>query len=323
MKNWLKHFFLIGLLFILLLGAIIYRGSDGLIGITWGSDEYYCKVVDISCGIKATTLPIKLGMYDPNLVYDTFEHLAVDHYFVSLTETENLSTVRLNKLEESNQKNRWPLVTVEPWKKQGLDSNLVLEDIISGKYDTDIKNTCEVFQDYNKPLFIRFGHEMERVTGRYPWAVQNSTHYIDAYHYFVSYCKKIYTQGFYVWSPAGDHGLDSYYPGDEFVDYVGLSVYGLEKFDRDIYGYMRSFEDNFGEKYNRVKKYNKPVIIAEIGISGTPAFQKKWLKEGLENSDQFPLLKIVVYFNSKDNEGAWGKEYGIPDWRIDTTIIDK
>lgn len=215
------------------------------------------------------------------------------------------------------------MVTVEPYPISTVGTkDSVLSDITNSSYDQTITDICSSFVNSETPVFIRFAHEMERVNGRYPWAINDSSLYKDAYNHFSEVCKKVYTQGFYVWSPAGEKNLKEYFPGFTHVDYVGVSVYALPSFDQDYYGKFRSFTENFGEKYERVKGFEKPVMIAEIGVAADKEIQRKWIREMTENTKQFPLLKTIVYFNAKDNEGAWEAKYGIPDWRLDSSLVE-
>ena len=70
------------------------------------------------------------------------------------------------------------------------------------------------------------------------------------------------------------------------------------------------------EKYNRVARYGKPIVIAEGGVTGSKAYQLSWLSGALQDLRHYPLLRALIYFNAKDTPGAWGKGYSTPDWRI-------
>ncbi len=109
--------------------------------------------------------------------------------------------------------------------------------------------------------------------------------------------------------------MSAYYPGDEYVDYVGVSVYGLEQWDIDHYGKPRDFNERFQEIYSFASRYKKPVMIAELGVAGASAYRRTWFKQVAAASSAFPLLRIVVYFNAEDPE-RWPDGQGNPDWRI-------
>ena len=66
------------------------------------------------------------------------------------------------------------------------------------------------------------------------------------------------------------------------VDYVGLSVFEFPAFDRDFYHQTtRSFHDQMTEKYARVAKYQKPIVISECGVTGNKEYQLSWLSGAL------------------------------------------
>ena len=83
------------------------------------------------------------------------------------------------------------------------------------------------------------------------------------------------------------------------------------------HGRVRSFAQNFGEKYDRVRKFDKRVMIAEFGVDGDPIHQRRWIADALSSLHKFQLLETIVYFNSKDHPGAWEAKYGIPDWTVE------
>src|SRR5437879_13844273 len=102
-----------------------------------------------------------------------------------------------------------------------------------------------VITDFRDAVYLRCGHEMENVTGRYPWAVRNAELYKNAYRHFVTACR-LYTHNIsYIWSPVGDNGCERYWPGPAFVDFVGLSVFGFPQFDLRYY---RSEERRVGRE---------------------------------------------------------------------------
>src|SRR5207237_3475137 len=96
--------------------------------------------------------------------------------------------------------------------------------------------------------------------------------------------------------------LADYYSGDDVVDVIGLSLYGLQRMVAAFYGGDRSFSEAFQEKYARVASFGKPVIIAELGVSGSPRYRARWfttLFQAVLESSRFRHLYAVVYFNVK------------------------
>ena len=220
--------------------------------------------------------------------------------------------------------NRWPMITVEPWPHQRTvaQSNSLFGDIVSGKYDHEIASLCEDLNAINSPMFIRWGHEMENVNGRYPWSQPDVVGYVKAYRYFVDHCRALLShQCFFVWSPMGRQDLFRYWPGPDYVDHIGVSVYGFPEYDVRNFGKVRSFTDIFSGTYQRVSVFDKPIIIAELGVTGGKRHQHYWMYRAFQSFDRYPKLQMAVYYNSKDSPLAWGKDYPVPDWRISHSVF--
>ena len=264
-----------------------------------------------------------LGAYDPQQSLASTSTVTFDHYFVSWDmSTQWISGVNqhqalLQDLSATTARARHPIVTLEPWSIAGLNAANLLQDIVAGKYDANIQWACADFATYPGTLVVRWGHEMENLTGRYPWATSNSSAYIAAYRYVVTKCKALAPNTVYMWSPAGNRNLSSYWPGATYADYVGLSVYDYPDWEVSYYGYNRTFQQNFGERYSYVSGYGRPVVIAEFGATGST--QVQWLTDALASMANFPLLQTAVFFNAKDPVG-WGS-LPAPDWRIDASIL--
>jgi cellulose synthase (UDP-forming) len=69
-----------------------------------------------------------------------------------------------------------------------------------------------------------------------------------------------------------------------------------------------------------VLPYGLPVIVAELGINGTPEHQREELLELRQVVPTLPMLKALVYFNSLDVPGAWPLAHR-PDWRIEPSLL--
>lgn len=302
----------------LVCGASLRAGA-GVEGLLWGADALVPAAAVAGAGRARR---VNLGVYDPERSFGRTNEIAVEHVFVSWLEDNEARIV--SAFQYARERDRWLMITVEPWTNRPKpDGRDLLRDIVVGRYDLRIDKVCKDIAALDAPVFLRWGHEMETPTGRYPWAQHHPGSYVRAYRHFVDRCRQHATRLLYVWSPRGDHGLDLYFPGKDSVDYVGLSVFSLPEWELDYYGRTRKFAENFGEKYERVKKYDKPVMIAELGIGGTMPYRDSWLKEALGVMDDFDLLRTTMYFNAKDSLNAWEEKYAIPDWRIPVGFLVK
>jgi len=294
----------------LALTSLLIRGREGLDGLFWGSNTVL--------GGQWVLDPhgtVNLGVYDPDATLASSSTIALDHVFVSWLDVD--SAKLRGQFDAARRRNRWLMVTVEPWVRDpAADTVTLFVDIRRGRYDPEIDNVCAILGRFQFPILLRWGHEMETPTGRYPWAQADAPGYVDAYRYVIGRCRDHVRELYTVWSPRGDKGLERYFPGRAYADYVGLSVYSLPASDRDIHGRVRSFAENFGEKYARVRPLERPVMIAELGVEGSAKYRQVWLDEMRRSLVNFPNLKTIVYFNAQDLPGAWEVRYGIPDWRV-------
>ena len=257
------------------------------------------------------------GVYDPEVRCPQENKLTFEHLFVSWASYTSGELLRQLQVIQSN--GRRPFVTIEPWPDRTITflPSALLGDVAAGKYDQRIQALAVEISAFRAPVPLSWGHEMENVTGRYPWASHNAALYREAYRHFVATCRLSANNIVFVWWPVGDKGLERYWPGQQYVDYVGLSVFEFPAFDRDFYHQTtRSFHDQMTEKYARVAKYQKPVVISECGVTGSKEYQLSWLSGALRDLGNYPLLETLIYFDAKDTPGAWGMEYAPPDWRI-------
>ena len=94
--------------------------------------------------------------------------------------------------------------------------------------------------------------------------------------------------------------LRDYYPGDEYVDWIGLSGYNNKVF-REYYGY-RQLSQLMSEPYRyfRVNYKDKPVMLAEFG-SALGKDQPNWLRRALGTIKSWPGLKAAICWDVYDH----------------------
>lgn len=270
------------------------------------------------CSYKFSTKSISLGAFDPRKTFEKSNFIGIDHHYLLWDGFEQKDLKDWSNTAKIN--NRWLLVTVEPWQES--DPNL-LKNIALGTYDDKIKGVCENFNQSSNPVFVRFAHEMEIVNGRYPWASTDFEGYIASYRHFVDTCKSVYQNGYYIWSPAGNKNMGSYFPGREYVDYIGISFYYLPAYEKDRQTPPLSIKSAFAQKYDLAKIYDRPIMIAEFGFADSLPDRSLELANFLHDLKNFPLIKSLVFFNDIDRIGAWPKKYDIPDWRLNVDDLKK
>lgn len=261
------------------------------------------------------------GAYDPHGDFSADKTPVVEGLFLPWEDID-LSSLPLAD-EYASARGRSLLISMEPWswdQTKRVSAEDLRRGVLSGKYDGNIAAICTEVGKLKSPTTIRWAQEMESTNPRFTWSNWPPADYIKAYRKVVEICRPLTPGSRYMWSPKGLDNLDPYYPGDDWVDDIGLSVFGLQAYDRGEYGHDRSFAEILAPGYDLVVKYNKPIWVAELGYSGDVNYVSHWARTVLPRDPKFPKLVGVVYFNDKDVV-AW-PNYGVPNWRVVENTVE-
>ena len=256
------------------------------------------------------------GVYDPSGDFGDANDVTIEHVFLpwedvavaSLTDADDYAFARRRAL----------LVTLEPWtwnKSERNTPEALRQGIADGTYDTNVTTICSVLGQMKSPVTLRWGHEMDAPGSRFIWANWQPRDFIGAYRHVVDLCRPQAPNVRFMWSPIGSDALQSYYPGDAYVDLVGLSVFGLQAWDKAKFNRDRTFTEILTPKYASAKAFGKPIVVAELGFSGSADYVDNWQNEVRQTAKTFPDLVGVVYFNFPEVY-PWPDGFGKPDWRI-------
>ena len=169
----------------------------------------------------------------------------------------------------------------------GTDHPNGMLDIVNGLYDTQINQLGQFALDNaNTPIYLRIGYEFDG-----SWNHYDPVRYQNAYRYMVDKWRAMGVNNMaYVWQSAtwGDddpNQMPNWYPGDDYVDYVGLSFFFYdENFNGDNLQYALDF----------ARGKNKPIMMAEVSAQYYEFDQNTyhWVGDG-------PSLQ-GVYMSSED-----------------------
>lgn len=226
------------------------------------------------------------------------------------------------------EKNSYPMITWEPWAsplikkdsvKELMEEKKVFKYISEGYYDTYIKEFIQILDAYDKPVFLRFAHEFDNP--QYPWSRKggNTPEEFQAAWKHINHLIK--EENAYkvmmVWNPWKPEKMKDYYPGDEYVDWVSLTMlnYGPLNDDGEHYSFETLYEE-FRLELNSFTR--KPVMIAEFGSVKLGGKQDEWLTKALESlrEKKYEAVSALVLFNS-----AFDKNIPLNDW-YDNKFID-
>jgi endoglucanase len=273
-------------------------------------------------GQTVPTGDIPFGVFDPNGDYSNVSDVAIEHLFLpwedvflpSLQEAENYTAER----------NRSLLVTIEPWtwtRDERNSASVLKAGIENGVYDDTMRTVCAALATVNRPMIIRWAQEMDDASGQFIWAGWEPKDYISAYRRMNDICRAAAPKAQFMWSPLGYENMAEYYPGDAYVDIVGLSVFSLEPWEQQVLHKEQTFNDIFAPRYERALQFGKPIMIAELGYAGDADHIAQWDADVRSQSARYPELEAVVYFNQQEVY-PWPDGFGLPNWRRTENVIN-
>ncbi len=209
-----------------------------------------------------------------------------------------------------------PVITWEPWltafTETGYPQLRALErrdkggmrDVAAGDYDFYLRKWAAAVRDVKKPVFLRFGHEMNDPY-RYPWGPQNNTadEFVAAWqHIHALFQAEGADNVLWIWSPHPSYGnIKELYPGDSLVDYIGLNIlnYGAVA----AWSQWWQFDDIIGKAYKEVAPFQKPVMLTELGSLEVGGSRSEWFAGALDSLHiKYPAVRSILFFHfSEDN----------------------
>jgi endoglucanase len=252
------------------------------------------------------------GVYDPGGAYAADAQVSIEHIFLPW-EGVDLGSLRAAD-GYARQRNRSILVTIEPWIwGEPSSAETLRRAVLSGRHDATMRSVCSVLGTLQSPVTVRWAQEMDNPNGHFPWAMWQPADHIAAYRRMVGVCRAVAPDLQYMWSPAGEEGMEAYFPGNDVVDMIGLSVFGSQDFHRTRFGTDGNFAEVLAPRYDRALPFGLPIVNAELGYVGDAAYINDWHRTVRQPSERFSELVAVIYFNRQEVY-PW-PDYSLPDWR--------
>jgi cellulose synthase (UDP-forming) len=241
---------------------------------------------------------------------------------------ESIKKFPMEELQAISKRGSIAMINWEPWPQafpefeyhpelsEGIKT---CQFIAKGYFDDYLKAYAQKLKEYGEPVFIRFAHEPDNTV--YPWSKgghNTPNEYIYAYRHVVSLFKE---EGVFnvawVYNVMKKEALYKYFPGGEYVDWIGVTLlnYGEAGPDKKWY----SFSELYEPYREQLLLFQRPVMIAEFGSTPFGGDKQKWVIDGLNSiKNKYPEIKSVVFFNT-NKDRHW-----ITDWRPDkkTKYID-
>jgi mannan endo-1,4-beta-mannosidase len=249
---------------------------------------------------------------------------------------------RADAVTSAWKRNMLPMMT---WESRPInDANGVvnaptysLPNIIAGNFDAYLHQYAKDIVTTGLPMAIRLDHEMNSTW--YPW-VEDDGHgnsingngagdYVKMWQHVhdIFQAEGANQYVIWVWAPNRVDNLttthralsylQSLYPGDDDVDWVGMSGYLRPPFAADQ---QYTFDETFGATLGQLRAIaKKPIILAEVGATETDGHKPTWIANfftGL-NADENRDIIGFSWFDLAISTYVQGS-LATNDWRIDS-----
>ncbi|KAA9349086.1 glycoside hydrolase family 26 protein [Larkinella humicola] len=185
--------------------------------------------------------------------------LAKPFHTLSVTLDRTVQEASLQKLVSELPADLPTLITVQMAVSPGQENGL--DDVLRGRFDESIQTFCEALTQRKSEIYLRWNPEMEVPVRLYSWQYQSPVLYIDAFRYFAKRCKTVAPEIKLVWGPAGYPGADEYWPGEEAVDLISITLDGKSEQLATSYPRIANPITAIKRKIHRMRFMDKPLLI--------------------------------------------------------------
>lgn len=259
----------------------------------------------------------QFGIFEPSapdyfLYLDSLEK-RMEYRFTTLLKYKDMSTaVPYDALLEAKNRGRVVELTLQTTKADELERDTTL-DILNGSYDDYFKKYAQELKRLEYPVLFRLNNEMNG-----DWCKYSAYHYgkdadiyVELYRYvFRTFQENGADNVIFVWNPneisfpnfSWNHYM-AYYPGDDYVDIVGLTGYNTGNYYRGER--WRSFEEIYDPLYaDYTARFNHPLMITEFGSASHGGDKVAWMRDMFTKMKKYDKIKLAIWWSGTD----WDKE---------------
>ncbi|WP_454050004.1 glycosyl hydrolase [Cellulomonas sp. Marseille-Q8402] len=249
---------------------------------------------------------------------------------------------RANAVTRAWERDLMPMLT---WESRPIASkNDVVDEpayslprILAGDFDAYLTTYAQDIAATGLPLAIRLDHEMNSTW--YPWAEQTSSgqpingNNVGDYVKMWQHVHDIFEANganqyvIWVWAPniinnlpaafQSQEFLANLYPGDGYVDWVGVSGYQRPPYKTDN---NSTFDYTYGRTLDQLRAItDKKILLAEVGASEIGGTKPAWVQSFFQGFDPGANDDVIgfAWFNLAVTTYVDGK-LATNDWRVDS-----
>ncbi|CCH57652.1 cellulose synthase (UDP-forming) (plasmid) [Fibrisoma limi BUZ 3] len=208
------------------------------------------------------------------------------------------------RLDEQESTRRIPLLYLEPAPIQTNQERAMLaffQAMLKGQHDLVLGRFAETLKRYKRPVLVSFVPEFDQP--EHPWGVQQEASlllYGRAWQYFVQFCQQRKVDNVaWLWQPATPSSITDYYPGEAYVDWLGLSIVdNLAKAPGEggwSFASLYQIPRNTVRVHRSYSIRQKPILLTNFGLVAGRPQSTGWIHQALTMiRERYPEVRGVV-----------------------------
>ncbi len=271
-------------------------------------ETYYGAAAEQTWGIMEPTAA-KDGDFT---VVDEYED-ALNYDFSVLSTYSGFSDASLALLDQRLQ-NAWAdgkvlQLSIQPDSAKGGGN--ILYEILQGMWDDVLDVYVQKIQDFGHPVMIRLMNEMNG-----NWCVYSGVFssndpqiYKEAYRYIYHRFEEAGVDNvLWIWNPSDvsyptvdwNHTL-MYYPGDEYVDIVGLTAFNTGTYYASVGETWRDFTTLYQDLYTQYCDwFEHPLMLTGFACAEMGGDKRAWTEDMFQKIGDYDRAKVLVWWDSVD-----------------------
>ncbi len=293
-------------------GKIDLNKADGIFS-RWNSETaaFYGRYLsEVMAGLS-------WGIFEPdssNFDYNTVHRYEKEfgYKFPVVLNYTQISEKKSNLAERLSMAWNEGKVTELTLQMTALDEGNMMYELLGGQYDDFLNEYAKTIADFKHPVLFRPLNEMNG-----DWCVYSAYHTCKDTEIYKAVYKYIYDifgkhgaleNTIWVWNPNSRsfpnykwNDAFMYYPGDEYVDVVGLTAYNTGCYYYTYGEEWREFADLYSDLYDEyAKRFAKPLIITEFACAEFGGDKAAWMEEMFKVIAGMDRIKIAIWWDGCD-----------------------
>ena len=186
-------------------------------------------------------------------------------------------------------------------------------DVYDGLSDEYIRSFAKQAKAFKHPFLFRLNNEMNS-----DWVNYSGVAALSDPEVFTDNWIRIYNifkeegvdNAIWIFNPNNEdcppshwNSYLAYYPGDEYVDMIGLTGYNTGTYyEVEFNEKWRTFDEIYKEQYEKLMKHfsDFPFIITEFASSSVGGDKSEWIADMFNQIKKYPNIKMALWWSSRD-----------------------